>query len=404
MTTPEHLSESPLGRARRGVLLGVLAVVLAAGGLGWGPSASAAGDTVERPAALALVVTPSTMLLDQQTVTVEGSGYAAGASVYVLQCVSGLGVEGCDQSALAVVTTEPDGTFSVPVVVSRLLKLNGEVTDCAVEGACVIGAGPDVDTYASSPIQFDPDQPLPPEPSIVAEPDTGLVDRQLVTVTGSNFDSPGVAVLQCLAGAIDPGSCATVDARFTSVDDTGGFVLDFPVRRILATPAGTVDCAVADACAVAATEVPGLFSLVLAPIAFDPNGPLPVPPSAAVVPSTGLVDGQAVTVTATGFDPMAELGIIQCVTGGPPDGAGCDVDGLVQIPADELGAARVQFTVRASLATELGPIDCTTGPEACVVVVVSMRDLSVNVQIPISFAVSPTAVDASEVVAPAYTG
>jgi hypothetical protein len=399
----------PSGRAPLLLLLGCLALVVAGTGQ-VGPAAaqvlgSGSGPDRSSPAELSLVVTPSTLLLDQQIVTVDGAGYPAGATVYVLQCLTGQGLPGCDQTVLATVSADVNGAFSTSAKVTRLLKVGGTTTDCAVAGACVLGAGlpPDGATYAAAAIQFDPDQPLPPEPSISAAPDTGLVDRQLVTVTGTAFVSEQAAVFQCIAGATDPGGCSTLAAVLVAVDQSGGFQAEIRVRRLLSVPSGEVDCAVPDACVLAAAPVPGIFVLYTTPIVFDPAGPMPTPPAAAVEPSTGLVDGQQVVVTASGFDPTSELGIVQCVRGGPPDGAGCDIGQLVRVLSDGQGGARSTFAVRAALSTELGPVDCTTGPGACVLVVVSLRDLATNVQVPISFG-SPPAAETAVETAPAFTG
>ena len=399
----------PLGGAPLLLLLGCLALVVAGAGP-VGPAAAqvlGSGSQPDRssPAALSIVVTPSTLLLDQQIVTIDGTGFPADATVYVLECLTGQGLPGCDQTVLAAVSADVNGTFSTTAKVTRLLKVGGTTTDCAVVGACVLGAGlpPDGTTYAAADIQFDPTQPLPPEPSITAAPDTGLVDRQLVTVTGSAFVTDQAAVFQCVAGATNPGGCSTLAAVLVDVDQSGGFQAEIRVRRLLSVPYGEVDCAVPDACVLAAAPVPGIFVLFTTPIVFDPAGPLPTPPTAAVEPRTELVDGQQVVVTASGFDPNIELGIVQCVMGGPPEGAGCDIRGLVEVRSDEQGDARSAFAVRAVLSTELGQIDCTTGPGACIVVVVSLRDLATNVQVPISFG-SPPSAEAAVETAPTFTG
>ncbi len=82
-------------------------------------------------------------------------------------------------------------------------------------------------------------------------------------------------------------------------------------------------------------------------------GAAPPNPQITVDPSTGLVDGQTVQVSGTGFQPDQQIQIIECgaeVTTPPFIGATC-TDYSVGVQADADGSfAPVSFTVRTTIA------------------------------------------------------
>jgi hypothetical protein len=85
-------------------------------------------------------------------------------------------------------------------------------------------------------------------------------------------------------------------------------------------------------------------------------------PSISVSPSTGLSNGQTVTVHITGFTPGANnINIVECPVSGASQNA-CDVtDAKLFQTVDSSGSKTVQMTVRA----KLGSVDCTVA--ACMI-------------------------------------
>ena len=112
---------------------------------------------------LSIAVTPSTDLVDGQTVTVSGRGFGDLPSVVVVQCAGTIGerpdvdtaVFGCDFTTDIHPVAEA-GRFSTTFVVSRTLTLlEGGTVDCgtATEPCRIlVGSGPD--TFATAPISF----------------------------------------------------------------------------------------------------------------------------------------------------------------------------------------------------------------------------------------------------------
>jgi hypothetical protein len=117
---------------------------------------------------LSVTVTPSTDLVDGQTVTVSGRGFVDLRSVVVLQCAGTIGeqpdvdtaVFGCDFTTDINAVTEA-GRFSTTFVVSRTLTLLEDGTvDCGTAAEpcrILVGSGPD--TFATAPISFGPPTP-----------------------------------------------------------------------------------------------------------------------------------------------------------------------------------------------------------------------------------------------------
>jgi hypothetical protein len=65
---------------------------------------------------------------------------------------------------------------------------------------------------------------------------------------------------------------------------------------------------------------------------------------ARVSPATGLVDGQTVTVTGSGFSPGRALVVVQCLNRGTATGSGdCNLSGLVSTKADAAGKVTAQL-------------------------------------------------------------
>lgn len=150
--------------------------------------------------------------------------------------------------------------------------------------------------------------------AVSVTPDTGLVDGQTVTVSGTGYDGLGtpIGVLQCLGGgAFNLSNCGGT-VQFPAVTD-GAWSISLRVQRYLSIGSTPTDCAAAPGtCVVVGAPASDFTQTASAPIAFDPNPPPPAV-AASAEPATGLVDGQQVTVTASGFLPRAPYQVSECL-------------------------------------------------------------------------------------------
>jgi len=102
-----------------------------------------------------LTVGPSTGLDDGQTVTVSGSGYAGGSTVYVVECQHDAWQ--CDTANLVRITANADGTFTTPEVVHKSFTgvdprtgEAGATVDCAAAACDVLAWAGATESSAAS--------------------------------------------------------------------------------------------------------------------------------------------------------------------------------------------------------------------------------------------------------------
>ncbi|MDQ1510981.1 MAG: hypothetical protein QOG50_2825 [Actinomycetota bacterium] len=141
-------------------------------------------------AAPALVVTPNTDLVDFQTVSVTGSGFAANSSVGLLECQTGaFDLGNCDLNTLAFPSTDATGSYTTDFVVQRLINTSAGQIDCAPSACLLFSAvDPTAADVASAPLAFDPN--VPPQPrlalSMTVDPRGTVVSKTgVVTVRGT---------------------------------------------------------------------------------------------------------------------------------------------------------------------------------------------------------------------------
>jgi hypothetical protein len=111
-------------------------------------------------------------------------------------------------------------------------------------------------------------------------------------------------------------------------------------------------------------------------------------------PSTGLRDGDVVTVRAEGFVPGEGVGIVQCAReagGDAPERRGgvdgCNLSGYTSIDADEDGVATGTYQVRRVLTTPLtGTVDCAAEAERCLLGIGAVNDYDRSGGVRITFA------------------
>lgn len=108
------------------------------------------------------------------------------------------------------------------------------------------------------------------QPSVAVTPHTGLVDGQVVTVTGSGYSaSSSLGIIQCVAGADSLDDCDSRTAHSFSADATGGYTKPLTVRRVIRHNSTETDCASAPgACIVASVYIHGFQGLATAPLEF----------------------------------------------------------------------------------------------------------------------------------------
>ena len=260
------------------------------------PTTPSASETLHRPEAATVVVTPSTGLVDRQPVTVSGTGLSPSGPLVVEQCPTGTALtNGCSASTSVYTGTDPAGSFAISTTVHRLLRDPlGTIIDCAVSNACEI-AVIDVDAHAAvtAPLQFDPGV-TPIGPTVVVAPDTDLVEGQTVTVVGIDFPfvpypAPPVDILvqQCPTAATGPTGCTPgpSPAGAVTTDLAGGFTTSITVTHVLTTPTGDVDCAVAEACEIRVGYTGDNGTPARAPIRFRTPSPTTVPDAVPASPA-----------------------------------------------------------------------------------------------------------------------
>ena len=144
---------------------------------------------VPASAASSLVVTPNTDLVDFQTVSATGSGFAANTSVVLLECeATAVDASGCDLGTLTYQNTDGTGSYTADFVVQRLINTGAGQVDCAPSLCVLASANFDATDAASAQLQFDPN--VPPQPrlqlDLTVDPKGTVVSKTgVVTVRGT---------------------------------------------------------------------------------------------------------------------------------------------------------------------------------------------------------------------------
>lgn len=110
-------------------------------------------------------------------------------------------------------------------------------------------------------------------------------------------------------------------------------------------------------------------------------------------PQSGLHDGDVVRVRGRGFRPDEQVGIVHCATEADIQGSAidaCDTTVGVYVAASSDGTVDAEVPVHASINTpSTGPVDCTSGPERCLIGVGAMADYDRSGGTYIDFADAP---------------
>ena len=340
-----------------------------------------------------LEIAPSSNLAHDQEVTVRGSGFSENAPVQLQECAERGGVQlQCTYGTGFGPTTDATGSFEATFRVKRAFGFPGEpITDCLDVDGCALYASTFDDPLSSAEValDFDPDAPLPrPELSVV--PSANLPAIQAVDVTGSGFAASTFHnVVQCTRESTFFNFTCIFGPTVTSGPD-GSIALQTTVERYIPAFPAPIDCAEPDRCMLAVFSYDDGLSWAFAPIGFDPAAPPPPPPALTVTPSTGLADGDVVTITGSGFSPGAGVGVSQC-RDGSIGGADCDF-AVAKFPnADGSGGFSIEYTVAEQIsAGAAGPLDCGSAAGVCAIGAVSnTRGREENAAIPLTFGAPP---------------
>ena len=339
------------------------------------------------PVSTTVVLSPATDLVDGQVVTVTGTA-PGGTWVNVVQCAAGSTQSmACDVDGGRWVPADAAGTFTTQLEVHMVVaSWTGETTDCRDGDACVVAALPegDAESAGTAAVTFAPGAEPRPAPALAVDPTTGLVDGQLVSLTGSGLTPDAWrSVWQCAPSV--PDGCRYV----TEVEVTaeGTFVTDAVVSARVLTWEGPVDCR---------TSVPACELVVGAgnprspragrvALAFDPDGPLPPPPAIVVDPAEGVTDPGPVTITGTDFTRGGPVSVALCRDDGP-ESWGCEAETSIYTTADPAGGVAVTLDAASTfgfgdLTNEL--VDCRQEPGCAVIARDEMTGLSATA--PVAF-------------------
>ena len=364
--------------------------------------------------AATLSADPSTGLADGQQITVSGTGFGAKTEFLIVECPAGdTNALDCDPGTGAAVKTDATGSFSTPFTAVRTIEGfdTGTTIDCATADACDLTAlDENLTAVAETPIAFDDVAIVPP--TVSAVPSTGLLNDQKITVSGTNFTPNAPVSLSECAGTTGEESCGLVsiggsgsgggtgghkvagkgggggEGGFgeTVADASGSFSTSLEVIRMVDGIEGPVDCAQPPGCQIIASNGAGTIQ---ASVAISFADVVIVPPVMTATPSTGLEDGQTITVTGRGFSSRDELVVSECAAGST-DGSECVAeDGLgnaVEVEANRHGRFTITFNVARIITLLDGTVDCSQAP-GCVIGAIDLESETEDVtsMVPIAF-------------------
>ncbi|HXQ58491.1 MAG TPA: neocarzinostatin apoprotein domain-containing protein, partial [Acidimicrobiales bacterium] len=319
-----------------------------------------------------VTVSPSTGLLDGQAMAVTGNSFTAKTVYALVECTTGAtALSSCGLTAGngTLVKSDSSGSFSTSMTAVRTITpvSTGTPVDCATAGACVLAVvARKQGIVASTPISFADVVIIPP--TVTANPSTGLLDGQTITVSGTNFNPDAeIGLAECPAGqtTVEPSNC--LPGTLIGADGSGSFSSSYTVTRILSGPAGAIDCAQPSACVLTAINLNDPSQSASTPISFQDI--VIIPPVLAASPSTGLVDGQSITVSGKGFRPHHRYALSECVAGST-DGSECvATNGLGNVTSvTAKGSGRFTTTIQVARVLTLvsGTVDCAQAP-GCVI-------------------------------------
>jgi hypothetical protein len=347
---------------------------------------------------LTIAAAPERSLQDGSPVRVAASGdHPVPLNVY--QCAGAAPpATAIDGPCVDLGTTLPAsaGPFDpvVAEVATSFTGADGRAVTCgAAPEDCSLAVGaPGSELWATTPLSF---------AAVSLAPATGLVDGQAMTVTAAGLD-PGETYRPVYCRSAVPGEFAGCPGPEPSVEATadaaGNLTLTVPARQLVGDFGYITRCRAQ--CAVGLIPRAGASAVVVVGYAMAEG-------SLAATPSTGLVDGQEVTLTGTDLMPTypgAPFWLFPSTGGwgvGQCDRAVVDEPTILGVfthcavvPPGAVDVAGSTLTtpvpVRATLERILGgTTDCTATPGACVLVLTRVEwdgTVSVHATAPLTFA------------------
>lgn len=308
---------------------------------------------------LAATVVPDANLGDGQSVAVHAVGFAAGDTVALSQCTVPSDVHEVPACApLATATVQTTGVLDATVAVHASVVDSFGIARTCGTARCVLDiASTHAPDDVRAPLAFGGPAPVNPSVTLNVSPSSGLVDRQVVDVSGDNLAPSPTGDLpllyQCVTGVFQY-ACATSGAGTVVPDGAGHYATTFRVQRVVVGADGTrYDCA----------DGPGRCALTLdlahaVPLAFDASVPPAPAPMVSLTPAGPLADRTDVTVHATGLVPGSFVSVSECRV------TTCNVLDATGAVADGSGAIDVALPVyRVFEDLTAGRVDCTSGCE-----------------------------------------
>ncbi|MDO8364750.1 MAG: PxKF domain-containing protein [Actinomycetota bacterium] len=350
-----------------------------------------------------MVVTPDTGLVDGQQVQLTAAGWpttagSPGRTLFVTQCA--IGDSGsdrsCDPTTQRSYALNPDGSLPpVQFTVKETLNITWPsnptawsctTSPCGLRGAVYPNDDPTqpwqtMDLPGQNPVNFG--QQPPQSGDIVVTPNTGLVDGQQVQLTATGWPttagSPGrtLFVTQCAIG--DGGSnqsCDPTTQRAYPLNPDGSLPpVQFTVKETLNitwpnNPTAWSCTTSPNGCGLRGAVYPNddptqPWQMMELPSQNTVNfGQPPPQASLGLVPDTGLVDGQLIQLTATGWPASRTLYVTQCRTdiGLSLEACAPATQVIYTLQPDGTLPAGSTFSVARQLATGSGPVDCGVTP------------------------------------------
>lgn len=341
-----------------------------------------------KPIAPSIHLSQSTSLASNQSVTITGKNFSPNGSVSIDECSSGGTCQYYTNDSFA--PTSAAGTFSATYRPSADVLLYGKgrvrLTHCSKAPGCVVEAQSDgVGGSAKEAVSFDPKAP-PVTPDLHVSRRTALAEGQIVTVRGSDLDPHvGYTVTECKTGRASILDCGLNDSVSSESSAAGEMEAHLPVTAHSTTGAITpVDCDTTS-CSITIVESGDEWFSSSERISFNSSLP-PVTPSETVTPSSGLVDGQIVTVSGGDFPTGSTVDATECLASQASTPECGDYGGSVETNQD--GSFSEGYTIESTVpsATSTSQITCAnSGADRCDIVLANQNDPNEFVAVPITF-------------------
>jgi hypothetical protein len=311
-----------------------------------------------------LKTTPATKLLDNQKVTLAGTGFRPSQQVLVAECLSsapGTACIGNEAKAAA------NGTLATSFALQRILDTtSGTRVDCAKSATTcemLVLDPADADYHATAPLAFDASIPPPPAPTLTVTPSTKLPFYAHVTFSGKHWTPNDFPLIgECPQGNV--AVCFANSVGEAIVSNAGTFSTTGIVSRYVTNPeSGTpIDCAKpTNHCVLLAFGDNGATARTA--LSFDPAAPIPPRPSITLSPAGPYKNNQTVNFTGKNFAPNAQFSAGECITSNVAET--CTGGGPSSWVTDKSGNLHGSTQLIRRVSTPSGPLDCLNAKTTC---------------------------------------